>query len=49
MRAQGLGLAVAVAVASVGGISAEAAIIPYTFQKVAETGDRHVAGCADGE
>lgn len=37
MRAQGLGLAVAVAVASVG-VSAEAAIIPYNFQKVAETG-----------
>src|SRR4051794_20126032 len=37
MRAQGLGLVVAVAVASVNSFSAEAAVT-YTFQKVAETG-----------
>ena len=42
MRAQGLGLVVAVAVASVG-VSAEAAIIPYTFQKVAETGANYTS------
>src|SRR5205085_932884 len=41
MRAQGLGLVVAVAVASVG-ISAEAAVT-YTFQKVAETGANYTS------